>query len=127
MLSREHSDADPSVESEGSDDAGLAQALEIGGFVLRAPRRRPLLATAVFVLGVTVTLAVVLLVPRVYTVDTTILVQRNVVIPLLGNPHRAVPADWDVPSRGTSESILRRDNLVALVKETKLETQWEVG
>jgi hypothetical protein len=127
MRSREHSETDLSVESEGSDDTGLAQALEVGGFVLRAPRRRPLFAAGVFVLGVTVTLAVVLLAPRVYTVDTTILVQRNVVIPLLGNPHRPVPADWDVPGRGTSESILRRDNLVALIKETELETRWDVG
>src|SRR5277367_265629 len=116
MLSQEQSEADLSVEPEGSGGAGLAQALEVGGFVLRAPRRRPLLASGVFLLGVTITLAVVLLAPRVYTVDTTILVQRNVVIPLLGNPRRALPTDWDVPGRGTSESILRRDNLVALVE-----------
>jgi uncharacterized protein involved in exopolysaccharide biosynthesis len=127
MLSQEQSEADLSVESEGSSDGGLAQALEVGGFALRAPRRRPRLATGVFVLGVTVTVAVSLLAPRVYTSKTTILVQRNVVIPVLVNPRRPVPTDWDVPGRGTSESIFRRDNLVAVVKEAGLDTRWDVG
>lgn len=127
MDPKEQSETDPSVESEGSRDAGPAQALEVLGFAVRAPRRRPLLAAGVFVLGVTVTVALALLVPRVYTVSATILVQRNVVIPLLGNPRRALPTDWDVPGRGTSESIFRRDNLVAVVKETDLVTRWNEG
>jgi uncharacterized protein involved in exopolysaccharide biosynthesis len=127
MLPQEQPEADLSVESEGSGEAGLAQALEVGGFVLRAPRRRPLLAAGVLFLGVTVTLAVVLLAPRAYTVSSTILVQRNVVIPLLGNPRRALPTDWDVPVRETSEFIFRRDNLVAVIKESGLDTRWDVG
>jgi uncharacterized protein involved in exopolysaccharide biosynthesis len=127
MLPPEPSEADLAAEPEGSDDAGPERALETLGFVLRAPRRRPGLAAGAFVIGVAATLAAAFLAPRVYTVDTKILVQRNVVIPLLGNPRRAVPADWDVPGRGTSEGIFRRDNLVAVIAETGLGARWEVG
>jgi uncharacterized protein involved in exopolysaccharide biosynthesis len=127
MLSREHSEADLSVQSEGSGDADLAHALELGRFVLRAPRRHRRLAAGVFIVGVALTLAAVVVVPRTYTVDTTILFQRNVVIPLLGNPRRAVPPDWDVSNRGASEYILRPDNLRAVIQETGLEVRWEVG
>lgn len=115
------------AEDEGEDGLDLARALEVVGFVLRAPRRRPALAATVLLVSCLVTAAVALFAPRVYTVSTRILVQRNVVIPLLGNPRRPLPTDWDVPTKGTSESILRRDNLTAIVKETNLASRWTVG
>lgn len=121
---------DPEIEpafAEVEDGLDLARALEVTGFVLRAPRRRPAFAAAVLLVGCLLTAAIALFAPRVYTVSTRILVQRNVVIPLLGNPHRPLPADWDVPTKGTSESILRRDNLTAIVKETSLVERWRVG
>lgn len=105
----------------------LARMKRLAGFVLRAPRRRPRLAGAVFAVACLATVAAVLFFPRVYTVTSKILVQRNVVIPLLGNPRRPLPAEWDVPTRGTSETILRRDNLDAIVAETGLVSKWEHG
>lgn len=114
-------------DAEAEDGVDLARSLEVVRLVLRAPRRRPLLAGTVFLLACLATAAVALFTPRVYTVSTRILVQRNVVIPLLGNPRRPLPTDWDVPTKGTSESILRRDNLTALVKETDLVARWSVG
>jgi uncharacterized protein involved in exopolysaccharide biosynthesis len=110
--------------SEGVDFARLAA---IARFVLRAPRRRPGLTLGVLFLALLATAAVAAWAPRVYVVSTKILMQRNVVIPLLGNPRRPLPADWDVPTRGTSETILRRDNLVAIIKETNLTERWDIG
>ncbi|MFS8068598.1 MAG: hypothetical protein ACMG6S_19750 [Byssovorax sp.] len=121
-----HVDPEPD-ETEAEDGVDLARSLEVARFVLRAPRRRPLLAATVFLVGCLVTAAVAVFLPRTYTVSTRILVQRNVVIPLLGNPGRPLPADWDVPTKGTSESLLRRDNLLAIVKETSLLARWSVG
>ena len=120
------SDPEPD-ETEAEDGVDLARSLEVVRFVLRAPRRRPLLAASVFLVGCLVTAAVALFIPRTYTVSTRILVQRNVVIPLLSNPGRPLPTDWDVPTKGTSESILRRDNLTAIVKETDLVARWSRG
>lgn len=120
--------SDPELdEAEAEDGVDLARSLEVVRLVLRAPRRRPRLAATVLLLCCLVTAAVALLIPRAYTVSTRILVQRNVVIPLLGNPRRPLPTDWDVPTKGTSESILRRDNLTAIVKETDLVARWSVG
>jgi len=42
----------------------------------------------------------------------------------LGNPGRNMPIDSDAPTRAASETVLRRDNLVALVKQTSLMDQW---
>lgn len=115
------------AEAEAEDGLDLARSLEVVGLVLRAPRRRPALAAAVFLVCCIVTAAVALFAPRVYTVSTRILVQRNVVIPLLGNPRRPLPTDWDIPTKGTSESLLRRDNLTAIVKEVNLVERWTAG
>jgi uncharacterized protein involved in exopolysaccharide biosynthesis len=115
------------ADAEGAEGVDYARAAAIARFVLRAPRRRPLLATLVLALSLLATAAVAVCAPRVYVASTRILVQRNVVIPLLGNPRRPLPADWDVPTKGTSETILRRDNLVAIIHETNLEERWSVG
>ena len=115
------------ADAEGADGIDFARAAAIVRFVLRAPRRRPRLAVVVLLLSLLLTAAVALSAPRVYLASTRILVQRNVVIPLLGNPKRPLPADWDVPTKGTSETILRRDNLVAIIRETNLVQRWNVG
>lgn len=115
------------ADAEGAEGVDFARAAAIVRFVLRAPRRRPKLSVVVLVLGLVLTAAVAVSAPRVYLASTRILVQRNVVIPLLGNPKRPLPPDWDVPTKGTSETILRRDNLVAIIRETKLAERWSVG
>ena len=93
---------------------------EMGGFVLRAARRRPKLAGMVFtlvaVLGVTAAIAM----PRTYNSQTKLLAQPNLIVPALSNPGRAVPRDADNPTKNVSDQILRRDNLVALATELDL-------
>lgn len=98
---------------------------ELAGLVLRAPRRRRGLSAAVFLLGVLATVAAVLFVPRVYSVHTKILAQRNLVMPSLGNPRRSVPSDSDAPTRAAADMILGRDNLVAIAREADLVARWD--
>jgi hypothetical protein len=62
--------------------------------------------------------------PRTYHVESKILAQRNQVIAALGNPNRTVPRDADAPTRAASETVLRRDNLISLIKQTGLIDQW---
>ena len=63
--------------------------------------------------------------PRTYHVDAQLLAQRNTLMPALGNPGRTVPLEADVPTRAAAEAVLRRDNLLSLMKQTDLMNRWE--
>src|SRR6185369_12991331 len=56
--------------------------------------------------------------------EAKILAQPNVINSALGNPNRPIPRDTDAPTRAASETILRRDNLISLIKQTDLLDQW---
>ena len=104
-------------EEEGID---LERAKEMLGFVLRAPLRRPILAAGVFILGAAAGVAAAITMPRTYNSQVKLLAQANLVVPALSNPGRAVPRDADSPTKDVADQILRRDNLIALAKETNL-------
>src|SRR4051812_9672402 len=97
MASPEHlaprAGAEPASGEAELDGDDTARLIDLAGFAVRAARRHRGLSTSVFALGGLVTLSAALFAPRVYTVDTQLLAQRQVIMPLLGNPHRAVPAD----------------------------------
>lgn len=117
----------PPLASHG-DDAALfdyEQMFLFVGFVKRSAGRHPVLLSSVFTGMVLLTVMVAVLIPRSYHVQTKILAQRNQVMALLSNPHRAVPTESDAPTRAASETVLRRDNLVALIKQTNLIDQWD--
>jgi hypothetical protein len=96
-------------------------------FVLHSVRRRKGVAvlTALLTLGATAGLLAVL--PRTYHVDAELLAQKNTVMPALGNPGRTVPTDAESPTRAAAETVLRRDNLLSLMKQTDLLNRWEKG
>jgi uncharacterized protein involved in exopolysaccharide biosynthesis len=96
-------------------------------FVLRAPRRHPWLAACVWLAVVSAAVVALMLLPKRYHVESQILAQRNQVIATLGNPGRAIPWDADAPTRAAPEIILRRENLVAIIKQTGLMDRWESG
>ena len=95
------------------------------GFVFGGVRRHPALASGVFTGVAVVSIAMALLMPKTFHVETKILAQRNQVMASLGNPHRSIPFDSDAPTRAAQETVLRRDNLVSLVKQTNLLDQWD--
>lgn len=95
------------------------------GFALRSLRRHATVASAIFssVFGLSVVLFFIL--PRTWHTETRILAQRNLIMPALGNPHRAIPTESDAPTRSAAETVIKRDNLVALVKQTNLLDEWD--
>lgn len=115
---------DPSEEGR-EDEFDLQQLKEIAGFLLRAPRRRPRLAAASLILTLVLGFLIAKYLPRTYTCDLRILAQRNLVLPALDNPGRAVPHEADAPTKNAADAILRSDNLVALTKQLDLVDRWE--
>ncbi len=90
-----------------------------------AERRHFPTALLLLVLCVGGTAGLLHVLPKTYHTEARILAQRNLVMPALGNPRRAVPIDSDTPTRAVSETILTRDNLVALIKQADLMDRWE--
>jgi uncharacterized protein involved in exopolysaccharide biosynthesis len=117
---------DASWPAEAADEPVIdfGQLRELLGFPWRAVRRRRRLAGGVFGAVFGAALLALLVVPRQYFVETSILAQRNFVMPALGNPRRAVPAESDAPTRMAAEAVLNRENLLALADEVKLEEAW---
>jgi len=89
-------------------------------FVLRAPRRHPPLALATFLAIVAVAVLSLWALPKTYHVESKILTQKNQVMPGLANPNRSIPSEADAPTRAASDTVLRRENLVALINQTDL-------
>ncbi len=83
------------------------------------------LAGFAFLLVLGITGGVLAVLPRTYRVETQLLAQKNSLMPALGNPGRTVPSDADAPTRAAHEAVLRRDNLVSLMKQTDLMNRWE--
>jgi len=113
------------VPTESADLFDYQLIRDYAGFVLRAPARHRVLSAVVFLTVLGSALVALWALPRSYHTEVKILAQRNQVISALGNPRRSVPGDADAPTRAASETVLRRDNLVALVKQTNLMDHWE--
>ena len=122
MASHDDIDARESDDEDGGFD--LDRLKQLAGFFRRAPRRRPKLAIATFVIGVAIVIGLAFVWPRTYTVDLRFLAQRNLVLPALGNPNRNVPRDADNPTKNVVDMIMRRDNLMALAKQVNLVDRW---
>jgi uncharacterized protein involved in exopolysaccharide biosynthesis len=93
--------------------------------LLGAVRRHVKAVVLLFVVFFGGTFGLLRVLPKTYHTESRILAQRNLVMPALGNPKRAVPIDSDTPTRAVSETILTRDNLVALIKQADLMDRWE--
>jgi len=94
------------------------------GFTLRAVGRRKVRFTLTFLFVAALAGGLLAIWPRTYHVDTQLLAQRNTMMPALGNPGRTVPLEADTPTRAAAEAVLRRDNLVSLIKQTGLMNHW---
>ncbi len=79
-----------------------------------------------FLGGVAASVIVWWVLPRTYRVDAQLLAQRNTLMPALGNPGRKVPLEADSPTRAAAEAVLRRDNLLSLMKQTDLLNRWQI-
>ncbi len=130
-LSLQDTEAKADIDSHGQatapppgDESGPVVNFEsirdYARLILGAIRRHVVLALAVIVLVVAMTAALAIILPKTYRVEAKLLAQRNSVMTALSNPGRAIPWDADAPTRAAAETVLRRDNLISLVKQTNL-------
>ena len=90
--------------------------------VVHAMRRHRLLLASVW-LGVVAIVAVLLAVlPKTFEVMTTLQAQKSETIAALTD--RAVPSGLAAPTKQAGETVLRHDNLVALIDQTNLLERW---
>jgi uncharacterized protein involved in exopolysaccharide biosynthesis len=100
-------------------------ALHYVAFAFRSLRRHKLLVTVVMVLTFGLTLVGLFYAPPRYEVGVKLLAQRNSMMASISNPGRSIPYDADAPTRAAAETILRRDNLLSLIRETNLLNEWD--
>ena len=84
-------------------------------FGWRAMGRRKALILGVFSMVIGLAVFALIVLPKRYHVETRLLAQKNQVLALPGEE-----SGGRAPSSAAQETVLRRDNLVALVKETNL-------
>ena len=106
-------DPQPSEEDD-SEGLDLEQIRDTVGFVLRSARRRPRLAAITFVATAGLGLTVASIMPVTYSSQVKLLAQRPMHI--MGGPQ----LDDKNVSANVSAMIMRRDKLVALVKDANL-------
>ena len=127
MKKSDGADVDAVDEEDGEEEGGLdlARIKLLIGFFLRAPRRHPRIALGVGAAVLVIAIGLAAFLPRVYTAETRILAHKNLVLPALGNPRRAIPTEADNPVKGVADQIMKRDNIVALVKQLDLVNRFE--
>jgi uncharacterized protein involved in exopolysaccharide biosynthesis len=120
-------DVSPGVPAGGApeEEFDLRRLKELGGFLLRSPRRRPRLTLVVFLVTLGFGLIVAAYWPRTFGAEARILAQHNLVLPALDNPGRSVPREADNPTKNAADQIKKRDNVVALVKQLDLIDRWD--
>ena len=111
-------------DETSDDEADDTSPLDWARFARRAAGRRKRLSRTVFVLGVGATVAAAVLWPRTYATESKIVAERNAIMPALADPHRAVPVDFEAPTKGAQDAIMAHDNLENLVRQTNLAQRW---
>jgi hypothetical protein len=117
-------DTGPATPAEDFQLVDFEQLKNRIGFTLRAVGRRKVRFALTFLIVAALAGGALAIYPRTYHVDTQLLAQRNAMMPALGNPNRTVPLEADSPTRAAAEAVLRRDNLVSLIKQTDLMNHW---
>jgi hypothetical protein len=104
------------AEAEGLD---LEQVAELTGFVLRAGRRRRKLAIATFLTVAGLGLTAAATMPKTYSAQVKIFAQRPLALRALSGSNEEMNRADD-PTKNVGNMIMRRDNLVALVRQANL-------
>jgi uncharacterized protein involved in exopolysaccharide biosynthesis len=94
------------------------------GFVTRSVWRHRLLVAGLFTIVLGLTIGAFAAAPRQYLVQTRLFAQRNFVMPSINNPRRTVPMEADAPTRMASETVMKRENLVSIIKQANLVDEW---
>jgi hypothetical protein len=106
------------IESEETDLVDFRLIALYTGFAFASVRRHARLVFWVFGGIIATTVTALLVMPKTYHIETKILARRNHALAVRGDSGN------DAPTSGASESVMRRDNLAALIKQTDLLHQW---
>jgi hypothetical protein len=104
---------------ESSDLFDYALVRHVIGFVFRGVGRHRVLAGTVFASGLAVVIWWMVVAPRTWHVEAKLLASRSQVIRSLGNP-RSTGTPFEDPTRAAEETVFARDNLLSLIKQTRL-------
>jgi uncharacterized protein involved in exopolysaccharide biosynthesis len=116
--------------SRGGDETEFLDYAQVGrwvGFVLRSPRRHPVVSLACVALVMGLGYGSLRLLPKTYEVQTVIQALRNPSLPTLTNAGLYRPYEADAPTRAAKETVLRRDNLLALIEHADLLERYQNG
>jgi len=110
--------ANDEIESEDTHLLDFKLVSNLFAFALGSIRRRKLLVASLALGILAATVSSLFLLPKTYHVETKLLIQRNQALSLRGESQN------DAPTRVASETVMRRDNLIAIIHQTDLLHQW---
>lgn len=109
---------DPPVEIREVEIVNFRALFNWIRFGAQSVRRHLVLALAVAAAVVAVAVLALAVLPKKYQVECKLLAQKNQVLAVAGD------AQTEAPTRAAADVILRRENLVNLVRETNLVEEW---
>ncbi|HEY4303874.1 MAG TPA: hypothetical protein VGM82_05380 [Gemmatimonadaceae bacterium] len=95
-------------------------ARDLIGFPWRAVKRHRTLSISLFLIIAVAAGFSTIVMPRHYIVFTTLVASKNSVMPAIGNPQRSSLAESEAPTRLAAEAVMRRENLLEIIRETNL-------
>jgi uncharacterized protein involved in exopolysaccharide biosynthesis len=127
----------PEVERAQAQIFDWEQIRDYLGYLRNAVLRHKLLALTTFLVTAALALAIAKFLPRSYYAEASLLPKRSSTIAALVNPERIPALDPDPPNMlrppgevdsvtlAASRALMRRENLVALIKRVNLLDRWE--
>lgn len=112
------------VQTDESPIFVLANVKVAAGFPLRSLKRHRKLSIAIPAVVLMIVAVVILVSQKHYFLETRFFAEKNFVMPALSNPRRAVTSESDSPTRLAAEAVMRRTNLLEIVRQTQLMSQW---
>ncbi len=113
------------IQPDEADLFDYALLRDYARYVRHSITRHRALFFGVLIFTVLLAVGLARALPKTFHTETRLMAQRNQVIAALGNPGRSLPGDFDAPTRGAYDLVMRRDNLVSLVKQTNLIESWQ--
>jgi uncharacterized protein involved in exopolysaccharide biosynthesis len=126
MVDRKTALEEEDVSEEGGGEEGfdLKKLKTLIGFFLRSANRHRTRVLAVATIPFLLAVCLAFALPKTYTVDMRVLAQRNVVIPSVEDPgHTSAP--MEDPTKGVVDQVMKRDNVIALIKQLDLVSKWD--
>jgi uncharacterized protein involved in exopolysaccharide biosynthesis len=125
-LANKHHKPRADAETDPTDKVfGPRQLAHYAGFACRAIWRRKVLVVVTFVLTFALIVAAAKYAPPTYEIEVKLLTQKSDIIASLSNPGRTIPYDVNAPTKAAAETVLRRDNVIGLIRETNLLEAWD--